>query len=73
MYIKKLNALLSSGSKHHDSITCEQYWKRFLSSKALQSEIHKCTYKNNLDLPENMHIKDNKLFETPVRFIRKRI
>ena len=42
-------------------------FKGILITKALESPNHKCNYKNNNeDLPDNMHIEDNKSSKLPL-------
>ena len=47
VYIENLNRLLSHGSLIDRHKVCEKCLKRFSSKEALESEIHKCNYKNN--------------------------
>ena len=67
VFIKVLNRLITSGSLKHGNRICEQCWKRFSTIQAVNSKIHKCNYENNnIDLPENMYIEDNKLYKLPI-------
>ena len=65
VYIRNLNRLLSSSSTSHDTKFCEKCLKQFSSQKAFDSERHKCNFKNNVDLPPNMCLKDGKLLKCP--------
>ena len=65
VYIRNLNRLLSSSSTDHNTKFCEKCLKQFSSQKAFDSERHKCNYKNNINLPENMSLKDGKLLKCP--------
>ena len=63
-YIKNLTRLLSAKSSRHCNKICNICLKRFSSQKALESSNHKFNYNDsNIDLPANMHIKDNKLLK----------
>ena len=66
VYIRNLNKLLSSSSNLHDSKLCEICLKRFSSQKPYGSERHKCNFKNDVDLPDNMVLKDGKLMKCPI-------
>ena len=66
MYIRNLNRLLSPSSNIVGNKICEICLKRFSSQKSLESERHKCNYKNDIDLPENMVLKDNELMKCPI-------
>ena len=66
VYIRNLNRLISSGSKHDGNRLCEKCLKRFSNKKAFESEYHKCNYKNDIDLPANMHIKYGTLLKCPI-------
>ena len=47
VYVENLNRLLSHGSLIDRSKVCEKCLKRFSTKEALESEFHKCNYKNN--------------------------
>ena len=65
VYIRDLNRLLSSSLTYHCAKFCENCLKQFSSQKAFDSERHKCNFKNNIDLPQNMCLKDGKLLKCP--------
>ena len=65
VYIRNLNRLLSPSTQHVGTKYCEICLKQFSSQKAFDSERHKCNFKNNIDLPENMCLKDGKLLKCP--------
>ena len=54
VYIRNLNRLLSPSSKHDGTKFCENCLKQFSSQKAFDSERHKCNFKDNINLPNNI-------------------
>ena len=66
MHIRNLNKLSASLTNIHSTKICESCLKRFSTQKAYESERHKCNYNNDIDLPDNMFLKDNKLLKCPI-------
>ena len=65
VYIRNLNRLLSQPTQHVGTKYCEKCLKEFSTQKAFDSERHKCNFKNNIDLPSNMCLKDGKILKCP--------
>ena len=65
VYIRNLDRLLSSSATRHETKFCEICLKRLSSQKSFNSEQHKCIFKDNINLPENMCLKNGKLLKCP--------